>query len=66
MIIEKNGNSCTVWVQQQERSSYRSDESYKAAVAESKSNGGGVCVFVSGDMPLIPTIEGLLNAGKFS
>lgn len=59
MYIEQNANTqiCTIWVDQNHVKDYKQDFRYEKALSESKEKGYAVCVYVGGEMPLIPVID---------
>lgn len=64
MFIEKNLETqlCTIWVERERETEYKSDNEYLDAVRECKENGMSVCVFVGGDMPIVSVIDEALSA----
>lgn len=66
MHIETNENTkrCGVWVDNAHSHSYRTDEKFLATVQHCKELGYRVCVYVGGELPLVPVISDLLHAPK--
>ena len=64
MYIEKNHNAQTlnIWVDKDHYLNYKDTAEYKSAVAESKAAGYQICVFVGGDLPIIPVIEDVVTS----
>ena len=63
MYIEKNSNTgiCTIWVDKEHVQDYKNDARYKEAVLDSKAAGYSICVYVSGDLPILPAFNELLS-----
>ena len=64
MYIETNQSAqqCTIWIDKEHSINYKNDATYQNALKNSKAAGYAVCVFVGGDLPLVPVVSDLLNA----
>lgn len=63
MHIEKNTEtrSCTIWVNKDEKNDYRDSEDYQKAVEESKARGYSLCIYLGGELPLLPIIDEMIK-----
>ena len=68
MYIEKNidAQTCTIWIDKEHSQDYKNDVAYKQAIADSKADGYSICVFVGGDMPLIPVLDEVFSPNPIS
>lgn len=66
MYIEQNTDTrvCTIWVDQEHVQNYKKDSRYIEAITDSKAKGYAVCVYVGGEMPLLPVIDDMLSSNR--
>ena len=64
MHIENDTSAlqCTIWIDKDHSLNYKNTAIYQEALRNSKAAGYTVCVFIGGDLPLIPVVSDLLNA----
>lgn len=62
MHIEKSESMsrCDIWIDKAHSHDYKQSSRYKAAVEESKAAGYDVCVYIGGELPLLPVIDEML------
>lgn len=62
MRIERNieENNIDIWVESSEKANYKSAPAYLGALQESKDKGMKVCVYIGGELPLLPVIDEML------
>ena len=64
MYIETDEGAlqCTIWIDKDHSFNYKNNATYQEALKNSKAAGYAICVFVGGDLPLVPVVSDLLNA----
>ena len=61
MIVERSQDTYSVWVDYENRNEYKESQEYKEILAECKALGCSLCIFVGGEMPLVPAMDDLIQ-----
>ena len=66
LYIETNESAlrCEIWIDSKHSRTYKCTTAYQEAIQHGKALGYAICVYVGGEMPLLPVIDDLLHAPK--